>query len=122
VARPSDVSDPTLREGLVEAERRLDMGDYVGAVRAAVKVYEALIQRQPEAIVLPPDFSRLSTAPLPRLGVRRGPWPSHHGVQLSLEADKPPRLIFNKERFTLSEAAAYVEYTLEAVVNAERNS
>jgi hypothetical protein len=122
MARPSDVADPELREGLIESERHLDAGDYAAAVKAAVNVYQQLIEQRPEAIVLPPDFSRLSTAPLPRLGVRRGPWPSHHGVQLNLEPDQPPRLIFNKERFTLSEAAAYVEYTLEAVVNAERSS
>jgi hypothetical protein len=122
VARAADVNDPELRAGLVAAERLLDEGDYQGAVRAAVGVFEALIEQQPDSIVPPPDFSRLSTAPLPRLGVRRGPWPSHHGVQLLLDPDQRPRLVFNKERFTLSEAAAYVEYTLEAVVIAQRAS
>jgi hypothetical protein len=114
VARTADVEDPSFRDGLSRAEQALDDGEYSAAVRHAADVFGSLIAQHPEVIVLPPDFSKLGLTARPPLGARRGPWPSHFGVQLAIEDQ--PKLIFKKEQFTLTEAAAYVEYTLEAVL------
>jgi hypothetical protein len=118
VARPSDVADPTLRAQLTSAEGALDAGEYLASVEHSVKAFRALIATHPEVIVLPPDFSKLSLTARPPLGARRGPWPSHFGVHMSY--GDAPMLTIAKRAFSMTEAAAYFEYTLEAVMLAQR--
>src|SRR5205085_738648 len=84
-----DVLDPAFREGLTSAEAALDEGDYMQSVERSAGVYQQLIAQRPEVIVLPPDFSKLAISSRPPLGARRGPWPSHFGVQLQLGGPRP---------------------------------
>jgi hypothetical protein len=124
-----------MRTALAEAESALDDGDYAGSVHRSVSAYARLIELRPDMIIAP-RFAH-SNAP-PQLG--RGnpggaggalggvgmaaprPWPSDHGVRFSLGDDQKPKLTFAKERFTLSEAATYFEYTLDMVLRAQRRS
>jgi hypothetical protein len=127
---PADVTDAQMRQALLVAEAALDEGDYLGSVRAAVDAFARLIELRPDMLIEPPPH-RASPPQLGRGGppaagglVLGGPrpWPSDHGVSLVRQAGQPPVLSFAKQRFTLSEAATYFEYTLDMVLRAQRHS
>lgn len=124
----AEVLDEPMREALTSAEAALDDGDYAASVHACVAAYRRLIDVRPDMIIAP-RFSHSFTAPQlgsPTSGAIGGqsmaaprPWPSDHGVRFELDGEVP-RLTFSKERFTLSEAATYFEYTLDMVLRAQR--
>jgi hypothetical protein len=58
-----------------------------------------------------------STEPLPQVPSRR--WPEL-GASLVVEEGQPPRVAFHREEFSLSEAVTYYDFTLNAVLVAER--
>jgi hypothetical protein len=65
--------------------------------------------------------------PLPQArSVREGrrnallPWPVRLGVDISFDEHGKPHLTFQKEEFSLSEAASYFEYTLDIAIRAQR--
>ena len=127
----SDITDQPMREALAEAESALDDGDYVGCVRQCVAAYCRLIDLRPDMIVAP-RFVHAASPPQsgPPGGAALGgvgmgaprPWPSDHGVRFAMEEGQKPTLTFAKERFTLSEAATYFEYTLDMVLRSQRAS
>ena len=123
MAKPTDLIDPFFRTALVEAEQALDAGDYLGTVRKCVEVYSRIAEQQPEMILRPPN----QLLPLPRArSVREGrrnalsPWPVRLGVGISFDEHDKPHLTFEKEEFSLSEAASYFEYTLDVAIRAQR--
>ncbi len=121
MARPSDVEDGELRELLEAAESALEAADYNACARLSMEAYTLLIDRWPAAIVHPTDTS--GTAPsfervLSRLGPR--PWPDLTGVDLVWERPHKPYLRAAKTRFTFSDAATMLEYTLDTAIRAQR--
>jgi hypothetical protein len=123
MAKPTDLIDPFFRTTLVEAEQALDQGDYLGTVRRCVEVYHRIAEQRPEMILRPPN----ELMPLPQArSVREGrrnallPWPVRLGVGISFDEQGKPHLTFEKEEFSLSEAASYFEYTLDIAVRAQR--
>jgi hypothetical protein len=121
-----------MRQALLEAEQALDGGEYRAAVEACVAAYTRLIELHPD-LLIPPRLSHSVAAP--QLGPSGGstgppggvlvpgsprPWPSDHGVRLDVVEGQPPRLTLTKDHFTLSEAATYVEYTLDMALRAQR--
>ena len=48
------------------------------------------------------------------------PWPVRLGVDLSFDEHDKPHLTFEKEEFSMSEAASYFEYTLDFAMRAQR--
>ena len=126
-----EVTDDAMREALAEAESALDDGDYVGSVRQCVTAYCRLIEVRPDMIVAP-RFSHSSAPPQSGAGggaslggVGMGaprPWPSDHGVRFVMDEAQKSSLTFTKDRFTLSEAATYFEYTLDMVLRSQRVS
>jgi hypothetical protein len=122
MAKPTDLIDPFFRATLVEAEQALDQGDYLGTVRRCVEVYRRIAEQWPEMILRPPN----ELMPLPQArSVREGrrnallPWPVRLGVGISFDEQGKPHLTFEKEEFSLSEAASYFEYTLDIAVRAQ---
>ena len=122
--KPTDLTDPFLQTSLIEAEEALDTGDYLGTVRKCVEVYSRIVDQRPEMVLRPPN----PLMPLPRArSVREGrrnalqPWPVRLGVGLSFDEHDKPHLIFEKEEFSLSEAASYFEYTLDFALRAQRD-
>jgi hypothetical protein len=122
-----------MRQALAEAELALDDGEYAASVRRCVAAYCRLIELRPDMIIAPhfghsfapPQLSRPGAAPPPPGGgglVMGGPrpWPSDHGVRFDMPEGQKPMLTFAKDRFTLSEAATYFEYTLDMVLRAQR--
>ena len=123
MARPSDLIDPFFQNMLIEAEQALDKGDYLGTVRRCVEVYSRIAEQRPEMILRPPnELMALPHARSVREGRRNAllPWPVRLGVGLSFDAEGKPHLTFEKEEFSLSEAASYFEYTLDIAVRAQR--
>ena len=123
MAKPTDLIDPFFQTALVEAEQALDAGDYLQTVRKCVEVYSRIAEQQPEMVLRPPN----QLMPLPRArSVREGrrnallPWPVRLGVGLSFDENDKPHLTFEKEEFSLSEAASYFEYTLDFAMRAQR--
>lgn len=123
MARPTDLIDPVIRIALLEAEEALDTGDYLRTVRKCVEVYSRIAEQRPEMILRPPQ----ELMPLPRArAVREGrrnallPWPVRLGVSIRFDEHEKPCLTFNKEEFSLSEAASYFEYTLDVAMRAQR--
>jgi hypothetical protein len=123
MARPTDLTDPFFQTALVEAEQALDAGDYLQTVRKCVEVYSRIAEQRPEMILKPP--SQLMSLPRAR-SVREGrrnallPWPVRLGVGISFDEHDKPHLIFEKEEFSLSEAASYFEFTLDVAMRAQR--
>jgi hypothetical protein len=123
MARPTDITDPFVQTALVEAEQALDAGDYLQTVRKCVEIYSRIAEQQPEMILKPPN----QLMPLPKArSVREGrrnallPWPVRLGVSISFDEHNKPLLTFEKEEFSLSEAASYFEYTLDVAMRAQR--
>jgi hypothetical protein len=123
MAKATDLIDPFFRTTLVEAEQALDRGDYLATVRRCVEVYRRIAEQRPEMILRPPN----ELMPLPQArSVREGrrnallPWPVRLGVGISFDEQGKPHLTFEKEEFSLSEAASYFEYTLDIAVRAQR--
>ena len=115
---PNEVKDPALRASLEAAGRLLDDGEYLECVRISVDVYGKLATQRPELIVRPPTPGQPQNASGGTPGRARA-WPSLLGVTLSFDGDKPS-LSFDKQRFSMSEAATYFEYTVEQVVQAQQ--
>jgi hypothetical protein len=123
MAKPTDITDPFVQTALVEAEQALDAGDYLRTVRKCVEVYNRIAEQRPEMILKPPS----QLMPLPKTrSVREGrrnallPWPVRLGVGINFDEHDKPHLTFEKEEFSLSEAAAYFEYTLDIATRAQR--
>jgi hypothetical protein len=123
MAKPTDLIDPFFRTALVEAEQALDAGDYLETVRKCVAVYSRIAEQRPEMILRPPN----ELMPLPRArSVREGrrnallPWPVRLGVNISFDEHDKPHLIFEREEFSLSEAASYFEFTLDVAMRVQR--
>jgi hypothetical protein len=126
----AEVADPLMRESLSQAEAALDAGEYASSVHHCVSAYARLVNLRPDMIIAPrfgPGSPPPQSAPPGGGGALGGvgtgaprPWPSDHGVQFGLDDSNRPSLTFAKERFTLSEAATYFEYTLDMVLRAQR--
>ncbi|HXH23309.1 MAG TPA: hypothetical protein VNN10_14895 [Dehalococcoidia bacterium] len=106
MTRPSDIKDPGYREAMEAADRAIDQGDYAGAVRACAEAYVRLVAQRPD--ILKPDRQ-----------VRPSLWPQL-GVRLEVEPGAEARLVWERERFTMSEAATFLEFVMDQVVRAER--
>jgi hypothetical protein len=78
-----------------------------------------LIDQRPDMIIAP-RFAHGGVGGVGMGGPR--PWPSDHGVRFAMNEGDAPTLTFEKERFTLSEAATYFEYTLDMVLRAQRQT
>jgi hypothetical protein len=123
MARPTDLIDPFFRTALIEAEQALDAGDYLQTVRKCVEVYCRIAELRPEMVLRPPGpLLALPQARSVREGRRNAllPWPVRLGVALRFDEHDKPHLTFEKEEFSMSEAASYFEYTLDVAMRAQR--
>ena len=123
MARPTDITDPFVQTTLVEAEQALDAGDYLQTVRKCVEAYSHIAKQRPEMVLRPPgQFMPLPKARAVREGRRNAllPWPVRLGVGLSFDENDKPHLIFEKEAFSMSEAASYFEFTLDVAMRIQR--
>lgn len=143
MARPADIEDPSFRAALEEAERLLDAGEFTKAARKCAETYLQLLDKRPD-LVPPPGMGfggfgfgfgpPAGPSPAGPAGgasgfaagygnvraVRRAAWPSQGGIRLVVDEDRRPSLVYEKDRFSFSEAATYFEFLLEQLVQAQR--
>jgi hypothetical protein len=106
MTKPSDINDPEYRTAMEAADRQIDAGDYAEAVRTCADAFVRLVAKRPD--ILKPDRQ-----------VRPAVWPQL-GVRLEVALGSEPRLVWERERFTMSEAATFLEFVMDQVVRAER--
>jgi hypothetical protein len=106
--KPEQIQSDELRPLLVEAHALLRGGDPAAAVHRCADAFLKLSAVHPRVLQLPE-------------GMRIHPWP-RLGAFLEQQEGQPPRIDFQKEQFTLSEAITYYEYTLNAILGAERRA
>jgi len=111
-----------VRALLADAERLLDEGDYTESVKASAQAYAELVQERPDMAFGPPALGELSVegGRQPGQGMPRAPWPEEQGVTVTIAEGAAPEIILNKERYTMSDAATYLEYVVDLVAIAER--
>jgi len=114
MATPADITDPTFRAAMEEADRLLDEGDFTGVAKKCGETYLLLLEQRPELL---PASSAPSHGPAVgnyRSYLRGGSptWPRTGGLNVVVGEDRKPRLSFDKERFSFSEAAGYYEFLM----------
>jgi hypothetical protein len=108
MTRPSDISNPIYRTAIETADRLIGEGKYYDAVKTCAETYVDLVQKRPD--ILKPDRQ-----------VRPSVWPQL-GVKLDVEGSGPPTLVWERERFSMSEAAMFLEFAMDQIVRAERTT
>jgi hypothetical protein len=121
MAKPAEVTDPFLHDHLVEAERLLDDGDYNAVVKKSVEAYAKIAEARPDVIMRAgPTMGALPTQGRDQVRGAMRPWPNLLGVTLSFDDQDKAKLIFTKEKFSMSDAITYFEYTLDVALLAQR--
>ena len=106
MAKPEQVNDPALRERIQKAHDLMRGGKPSDAVKECAAAYIELLQKKPE--IVQQGFANVRPALMwPRLGAN---------LSLRSLAEGKPEIEFERERFTLSEAITYYEFTLESAV------
>jgi hypothetical protein len=100
------IKDDELRGSLTKAKASLKSGDHSDVVHRASDAYVALLNRRPELLQGP--MAMRSILFFPRLGAR-----------LVQEADGSPRVVFDREEFTFSEAVTYYEFAIDSLAKHE---
>ncbi len=111
MAKPDKVSDPDLREQLTRAHEQMRTGDATNAVHTLADAYLYMLAKKPMMLEQTVEMRPGRKMPL----VMR--WPML-GANLSLESvqAKAPQIEFIRERFSVSEAITYYEYTLDSAI------
>ena len=118
----SEVTDPMHRAALVEAERALDDGEYSEVVHRCADIYRQLVEARPDLILPQVTIGALPVdGRTPARGAPR-PWPNVLGAVLRVDDNGKPSISFEKERFTMTEAMTYFEYTLDTALRAQRQA
>jgi hypothetical protein len=127
MARTEDIQDQRLREGLLEADERLNQGDYAAVVHRCAETYLALLAARPDLTPppTPPGGQHSFGFGGPAAGgggapMRRVMWPAF-GTRFLVGEDQKPSVAFDKERFSMSEAATAFEFTLDQCLKAQQD-
>ncbi len=113
MAKPDQIVDEALRQQVEKAYGLMREGNGTEAVKAITAAYLDLLKLKPEMLeeTIEPRPGRKMFA------VMR--WPAL-GANLKLDSiqAKKPEIEFIRDRFAVSEAIMYYEYTLESAINA----
>jgi hypothetical protein len=114
MATPADITDPTFRAAMEEADRLLDEGDFTGVARKCGETYVLLLEKRPELLPAPPAPTTGAPVGSFRSYLRTAAptWPRTGGLNVVVGEDRKARLVFDKERFSFSEAAGYYEFLM----------
>jgi hypothetical protein len=112
MAKPDQVADQELRSQLEKAHQQMRSGDGTNAVRTLAAAYLYMLDKKPGMLDASVEPRPGRSMPL----VMR--WPAL-GANLSLQSvlDKKPKIEFIRDRFAVSEAITYYEYTLDSAIN-----
>lgn len=105
MSKPDQIKDESLRDGVLAARQAMRAGEHTEAVRCCVSAYERFLAAHADLLKQPAGMgNRLAPAMWPRLG-----------ANLTV-ADGLPSFEWHRERFSLSEAATYYEFTVDSLV------
>ena len=97
------IQDPTLRQSLQAAHAALRAGDYPQVVRRSADAYVEMLTRKPELRQGPDAMFRVLF--FPRLGAR-----------LVTDQGGAPTLVYDRDKFSFSEAVTYLEFAVDNLV------
>jgi len=131
MARISDVQDDGFRTSLEEADQAIGDGEYTKAARKCAEIYLNLLEKRPDLIPPPFDWSRAAPQAQTGLpasqsraaggqGMRRQGWPGQGGIRVIFDEQRKPSVTYEKPDFSFSEAAYYFEFIMDEVVRAQR--
>lgn len=110
MARYDKIRDDALRAKLEQAHKHLRSAEATEAVRLLSDTFLAMMSDKPELLTAPAKGARMQM-PLwmrwPRLGANL--------VPESVEANDP-KIEFTRERFAMSEAITYFEFTVDTAI------
>ncbi|TAJ20566.1 MAG: hypothetical protein EPO65_03340 [Dehalococcoidia bacterium] len=113
MAKPEQIKDPALRAQIEQAFMEMRSGQGGAAVKTLAAAYLAMLAQKPsmldETIELRPGRKMPAVMRWPALG-----------ANLTLESvlAKQPDIVFEREKFAVSEAITYYEFTLDSAISA----
>ena len=109
--KPDQVTDPELRSKIQAAHQQMRSGDATTAVKTLAGAYLSMLAMKPslldETVEMRPGVSMPLVMRWPALGAN---------LSLASVQSKQPVIEFTRERFAVSEAITYYEFTLESAV------
>jgi hypothetical protein len=103
MVKPSDIRDETLRGLMSNAQTAIRGGDYTAALEQSAEAVRRLLKVQPG--VFAEGFR----------GRARAVSPPMVGVRVVTEGVLEPALIFDRDKFMMSEALAWYQFALESI-------
>jgi hypothetical protein len=101
-AKLDRIQDVSIRQSLSDAQGDLRAGNYPAVVHRASDAYVELLRRKPEMLKGPMGMRHIMF--FPRLG-----------AHLIMESDGSPAVVYDREKFTFSEAVTYWEFAVDSV-------
>jgi hypothetical protein len=99
------IQDDALRGSFADAQAALKAGDYKKVVELSSAAYVELLKRKPEMLQGQEQF--MNVIFFPRLGAR-----------LVVQNDGQPEIVWDREKFSFSEAVTYYEFTIDKLLKA----
>jgi hypothetical protein len=96
------IQDEALKQSLTDAQGELRGGDYTSVVRRSSDAYVELLRRKPEMLK-------------GAMGMRHIMFFPRLGAHLIMESDGLPAVVYDREKFTFSEAVTYWEFAVDSI-------
>jgi len=96
------IQDEALKESLTDAQGSLRAGDYADVVHRSSDAYVALLRRKPEMLK-------------GAMGMRHIMFFPRLGAHLIMESDGLPAVVYDRDKFTFSEAVTYWEFAVDSI-------
>ena len=96
------IQDEALKQSLTDAQGELRAGDYASVVRRSSDAYVDLLRRKPEMLK-------------GAMGMRHIMFFPRLGAHLIMESDGLPAVVYDREKFTFSEAVTYWEFAVDSI-------
>jgi hypothetical protein len=96
------IQDEALKQSLTDAQGSLRDGDYASVVHRSSDAYVELLRRKPEMLK-------------GAMGMRHIMFFPRLGAHLIMEADGLPAVVYDREKFTFSEAVTYWEFAVDSI-------
>ena len=97
------IKDDSLRESLRAAHASLVAGNYPEVVHRSADAYLELLRRKPQ--ILEGPMGRFQVFIFPRLGAHLEP-----------AKESPPTVVYDRDRYSFSEAVTYFEFAADSLV------
>jgi hypothetical protein len=110
MAKHTNIKNETLRGLMDAAYTAIRKGDFTASVHHSAEAVRQLLVIRPDAFTAGP------------LAGTRRIFPPFVGTRLVIENVSDPQVIFDREKFTMSEALTWYEYATENIVISEPQS